>query len=325
MHLQHVAIRSKLTVVSAVGRTGDVVAMAAFATRRDRRTLLRTTGFLGEGDADAHAILARPGIPESVGVDILATLMQSGGRRSSVLELRNVPQGSWTHRAVEAFLTRHRAPGAQVESWQRPTFAVPLPPTMNEYETQFKVRTSRSFQEFQRKRRNLLKDFAIEFRVCTTDEQVEETFEQIVRIDVARWGAGSRYLAPRDCAFYRAAAHDLCRRGIYRGFLLLANGRAVTYIAGARVRDSFRVPTLSHDPTFPGRYSVGKVLNVHAIERCIAEGCREYDLTRGDEDYKVWLGGILRPNVNVRLYRSRLARQAGKAAGWVISKVRNRG
>lgn len=320
-YVEHVAVRSRLAVVSAVSN-GETVALGAFAIARDRRTMLRTAGFLGESDADAHVMLARPDLPESTGAAMLAALAESPAGRAAILEFRNVPKDTWTHRAVEQYLG---GVTATIERRESPSYAVPLPATYAEYEQHFRARTGRSFQEFQRKRRNLLKDYRVEFRMCRDDEQIDAAFEEIERIDFARWREKSRYQAARDRAFHRAAARDLCRRGVYRAYRLIADGTPVAYIAGIRVRDCFRVPTLAHDPSFPGRYSAGKVLNLHVIEQCIEEGCRTYDLTRGDEEYKVWLGGELRPNCSARIYRSRLARPAQRAAAWMRAALRKRG
>jgi CelD/BcsL family acetyltransferase involved in cellulose biosynthesis len=95
--------------------------------------------------------------------------------------------------------------------------------------------------------------------------------------------------------------------GMYRAFVLYLDGVPAAFVTGVLVRDSFKVPHVAYDPAVPGKYSVGKVVHFKAIEYCIQEGYREYDLTRGSEGYKRLLGGQSHTNLHLRVYRSRLA------------------
>ena len=84
-----------------------------------------------------------------------------------------------------------------------------------------------------------------------------------------------------------------------------------------------KVATIGYDSSVPGKFSTGKVTNFYAIEYCIQQGYSEYDLTRGSEDYKKWMGACLYTNVHVRLYRSRLDALIEARGQKLVSFLRN--
>ena len=307
----------------ATARRGDgtCIAIATFSVDRDRRTGLQRVGFLGEHDADYHNILHAPGTPVSVGTQILEALTLEPALRAGRIELCNVLLDSWTDGAIVNFRRGVEGRGWPSRSLKGETYAVPLPSTMEEYEESFRARTSKSYRQFERMGRILRKDYRVEVRVCQTVKEVGDAFPAVRAIDAARWGAGSRYLRKAENEFHTALASAFAERGLYRLFLLTLDDRPAAFIAGFRIRDSFKVPTLAHDPQVAGRYSIGKVLSICAIEHCISEGCREYDLTRGGEQYKRWLGGELHATGGTWIYRSRWAQFVEGAAGRIVPRL----
>jgi len=67
-----------------------------------------------------------------------------------------------------------------------------------------------------------------------------------------------------------------------------------------------KVHAIGYDQSVPRGYSIGKTANFYAIEDSIREGLVEYDLSRGTESYKKWLGGEVQANFHLRVHRSRL-------------------
>ena len=142
-------------------------------------------------------------------------------------------------------------------------------------------------------------------------------------VDRARWGNNSRYCLSSERSFQRALAQALCDMGIYRSFVLYLNGRACAFVSGAVVRSSLKIASIGFDRSVPGRLSVGKVTNFYAIEHCIEHGYKEYDLTRGGEEYKKWLGAVPSMNLHVRRYRSRLDKVIDSSSKKIIDALRN--
>jgi CelD/BcsL family acetyltransferase involved in cellulose biosynthesis len=316
---RYLAARDRCGIVVARDQDGHCVALAAFSRGRDRRSGLPRLTFLGEHDADFHHILHAGHVPTSTGARMLETLVTHPLFRTSHLEFSNLVAGSWTSTALDLVLAAPSQEGWHIVRENREAYAIPLPSTMDAYVDDFRQRTSRSFVKFDRTRRNLLKDYKVAVAVHRSRSDIANALAAMMEIDQTRWGKTSRYLNDKDRAFHRDVSLALAERGLYRVFLLTLNATPVAYVAGVRVRDSFKIPALAHDPRVPGRYSIGKVLNYYAIAECIGEGCREYDLTRGGEEYKRWLGGVLRPTTTVSVHRTRLARVVDRGARALVA------
>lgn len=107
--------------------------------------------------------------------------------------------------------------------------------------------------------------------------------------------------------------------GLYRSFILSLDGTAVAFIEGAVVRGSFKVPYMAFDPRVLRKYSIGTALTSRAIAYCIAHGYKEYDLTRGSEQYKQLLGARANVNLHMNVYRGRIAKAAEPVAARLTS------
>ncbi len=110
--------------------------------------------------------------------------------------------------------------------------------------------------------------------------------------------------------------------GIYLAFVLYLDGRPRAFVKGAVVHNRLKLESIGFDRFLPGRWSIGKVANFYAIEYCIQNGLEEYDLTRGGEQYKKWLGATASTNLHVRWYRSRVDQLADSAGTKVMSFLR---
>ena len=110
--------------------------------------------------------------------------------------------------------------------------------------------------------------------------------------------------------------------GIYRAFLLYLDAKPTAFVTGAVVRNVLKVASIGFDRSVAANLSVGKLSNFFAIEHCIEHGLTEYDLTRGGEEYKKWLGAFPRTNLHVRVYRSKLDRLVESRAKEMVSFLR---
>jgi len=111
---------------------------------------------------------------------------------------------------------------------------------------------------------------------------------------------------------------------MYRAFILYLGDRPAAFVYGAVVRNEFKVTAIGRDPGIPGKYSVGTVTNNYAIERCILDGLSVYDLSRGSEEYKKWLGATARVNEHVRFYRTPVDRTIERLSRRVADAARSR-
>jgi CelD/BcsL family acetyltransferase involved in cellulose biosynthesis len=152
---------------------------------------------------------------------------------------------------------------------------------------------------------------------------LNEGLDALETVDLARWGSNSRYCVSSQRSFERSLAHALCEMGIYRAFLLYLNGKPCAFVTGALVRNSLKVASIGFDRSLPGRLSLGKIANFYAIEYCTQQGYKEYDLSRGGEEYKKWLGAVPNTNLHIRRYRSRFDELIDSSGKRMVAFFRN--
>lgn len=320
MYWKHLAPTTRPVVIVAQDSQGMCVALAAFFMCRDQVSWVSKAAFLGDKRPDYHLMLVMPNLPETVGCQILEHFVLKFKTRAPFIELSNIPLNSYTGRVIQQFFQDDRRFCPPTLQWQTQTYAVSLPATVDKYQEQLGPRSRRDFHY---EKRLLSKEFSVEFRVCSTLEDLDSTLDAIETIDRARWGVNSRYCIGSQREFDRSVARALCEMGIYRAFVLYLNGKPSAYVAGAVVRNALKVATIGYDRSLPGKFSPGKVTNFYTIEYCIQQGYSEYDLTRGSEDYKKWMGGRPCTNVHVRLYRSRLDALMESRGQRLVSFLRN--
>ena len=197
---------------------------------------------------------------------------------------------------------------------------VPLPDTIEEYLKQLGPRSRRDFRY---DRRQLSNEFSVDFRAYNSLETLNEALDAIEVVDRARWGTNSRYCLASHRSFERSIARALCELGIYRAYVLYLNHTPHAFVTGAAVRNMLKVASIGFDRSVPGKWSVGKVTNFYAIEHCIESGLKQFDLTRGGEEYKKWLGAVPSTNLHVRRYRSRLDELLNSGGRTIVSFLRN--
>lgn len=320
LYWKHLAPTSQPIIIVARDSRGTCVALAAFFVCRDLSSWVSKAAFLGDKRPDYHLILAMPYLAKTVGYRILEHFISKFERRVPFIELSNIPANSYTGTIVDQLFADGADQRSRTKRWEWQTYAVPLPQTLDEYLEQLGPRSRRDFRY---DRKKLCNEFSVEFRVYNDIENLNEALDAIEMVDRARWGTNSRYCLQSERSFERSLAHALCEMGIYRAFLLYLNGKPCAFVTGAIVRNSLKVASIGFDRSVPGRLSIGKVANFYAIEHCIQHGFKEYDLTRGGEEYKKWLGGLPSTNLHIRQYRSRLDELTDSSGKKCLAFLRN--
>jgi CelD/BcsL family acetyltransferase involved in cellulose biosynthesis len=318
LYWKHVARARRCLLIIARDGAGKLSAAAAFEIRRHRHTLLNVLSFSGEHDADYHCILRVPGAPVSLGREMLVALWREAGRHVSCIELTNVPARSWTAEALRAAQPGLGEFGSGAHLRESETYAIPLPATMDEYWAGFSKKTR---DRLKGKLRKFQREMQPEFRVATDARNAASLLDEIETVDRSRWGAATKFADVAQRNFLREMIEELLGTGIARVFTLHVGGKCVAFNVGFLLHGSIRFPYLAHDISLPGNYSVGLINNILAIEHCIQNGIREYDLTRGSEGYKSLLGGEPRHNLQCEMYRSRAHRALGAFNAKFLSRL----
>lgn len=313
---RYLAPRATPVVVVARDSSGRCRALCAVARTRDRGSLLSKLAFLGDEAPDYHHIVAAPEVPVSVGVAMIEYAAGALGS-GAFMQLGNVPERSYTGAVLGTLIARERARDA---SWTTETFSVPLPPNLEEYLQQLGKRSRRDFGY---DRRRLQKEHRVSFDVYSTPDELSVALDAVEAVDRSRWGADSRYTSPAYRSFIGALADALVRHGMFRAYVLSVDDKPVSYVTGTVLRGELRLRAIAHDPSFPRRFSVGKVTNFYAIEHCIREGLTAYDLSRGAEAYKQWLGAVPSTNLHYRRFRSKPDQRLYRASAAGLRRLRS--
>ena len=319
LYWKHVAPKTKPVIVVARDPAGICLALAPYFICRDEASWITKGAFLGDKRPDYQLILALPNLPEDVGCQILNHFISQYSKRVPFIELSNIPLESYSGNIVNQLFSEGVDQASRTTRWERETYAVPLPRTIEDYQKQLGPRSRRDFSY---DRRRLGKEFKVEFHVYDSPENLDNALDDIENIDRARWGSGSRYNLSAYRSFERSVAAKLCEMGIYRAFLLYLDAKPTAFVTGAVVRNALKVASIGFDRSVAANLSVGKLSNFFAIEHCIEHGLTEYDLTRGGEEYKKWLGAFPRTNLHVRVYRSKLDRLVESRAKEMVSFLR---
>jgi CelD/BcsL family acetyltransferase involved in cellulose biosynthesis len=282
---------------------GVCVALAVFCKVVDSASGLLKVSFLGDISADYHMILCQPNLPYSVGHLILDFFFDNLNWHVSYFDLSNIPQGSWAEAVLSDYLQIKDFTPSLLVQRKTQTYAVPLP---GDIETYLKHLGSQSRRDFVYDRRRLVNDFTVEWRTFDKNVDLEHCLAAVETIDRARWQQETRYTNSSVRAFFTSLAHAQANAGMYLAYVLYLDGKPAAYIMGVVVRNSYKVASIGHDPGIARHLSVGKTANFYAIEKCISLGFSEYDLTRGAEAYKEWLGAKPHNNLHIRLYRSKI-------------------
>lgn len=301
-----------------LGRCRAIVLMSQ---TRDPKTGMMTTGFVGGMRSDHNMFLVGNDVPVQAGVDLLRKVIYRNRRNTHALTLRNIPSASWTARVIKEYCAN--IDGDSVfELSEGETHTVSLPSTLDKYLASLSKRSRRHFGY---DRRRLMRECRTEFLVHEGSCQVEAIIDRIEAIDVTRWGSESMYCRPQRRAFERSIIKALADDGLLLVFLLYVDGKPASFAWCSTVRGVVEVARIAYDPSFPSKLSIGAVANFYAIEECIKRGYFEFNLGRGGEAYKAWLGARVGKLVNFYVYRSKFDLMTQKWAAKLGGVVRKQG
>lgn len=159
-------------------------------------------------------------------------------------------------------------------------------------------------------------------RTARDPDEVVEALEVLMRLHNARFGAASSVFATSARRrFHRSAARRLAERGSARVLRLAAGPADAAVLYGFEVGDTAFYYALGIDPGLPG--SPGRTLLGVAVLAAAEEGRREYDLLRGEHDFKLRFASGVRQERSVRRLRPTLA--AARFAGGAVRRRVARG
>jgi CelD/BcsL family acetyltransferase involved in cellulose biosynthesis len=281
----------KLLLIIVLDGAGRPVGIAPLYRRRDLRhpvRMLRTISFLGTGEREADEVaseylgwLAAPEHVTAVSGAVGQVLRERAGTWDRVW-LVNVSREQDLHRRLQ----RELAPASrEVAVTARPTFQISVRPV-----EEFVAGLSSS--NFRHRCRRALRAGAearIELVTPTRPQEIEGLFAALAALHQKRWRERGRP-GVFDSAVFRDFHARLLPGYLADGTAWLAGLRQGNQWLAARyhLRAADRVfdYVSGVDTSTSAALGPGLLLTLHALEWCVRNGVRTYDLLAGDYDYK---------------------------------------
>lgn len=273
-----------------------------------------TLRLLGASDACTHHLTwsSSPGWEHRVGIEVAQFLLDNRGDWERVF-FEAVDADAVAIHATMAHLVEQGCLGHRRQvhsSWE-----IVLPEDWDAY---LKV-LSRSLRKRCRKlQRQFLDSGRIQLRTAEDEDSLREGFAVLLQLHAARWGKGEKPLGVFDNHKFRTFHERVSRALLARDQLRLAwlelDGKPIA--AEYQFYDERAVYAyqagidLDYDD-----YSPGKLSMMTAIQFALAQGCKSFDLLRGDEPYKLNWRAIPSPCYDLRAWQPGIRGRA-EWAGW---------
>jgi CelD/BcsL family acetyltransferase involved in cellulose biosynthesis len=148
-----------------------------------------------------------------------------------------------------------------------------------------KQRSRNLREQVRRKERRLREEHEVAFRLCDSEERLEQDLGILFRLHRKRWHSATSSFGAGNELFHREFAAAALRRGWLRLWTLEIDGQPAAAWYGFRFNGVESYYQAGRDPALD-RLSVGFVLLCHTIREALADGVAEYRFLRGGEPFK---------------------------------------
>jgi CelD/BcsL family acetyltransferase involved in cellulose biosynthesis len=111
---------------------------------------------------------------------------------------------------------------------------------------------------------------------------------ELFEINQKRWnakGSPGAFANPHIRDFYLAIADSFSQNSWLGLYCMKLSGKTVAALYGFKYKGKYYAYKIGMDPAY-GRFSVGNLLFLKVIEKCIQEGLLEFDFMWGTDQYK---------------------------------------
>src|SRR5689334_4415381 len=277
---KHLAGQRELSLLP-VHSKGEIIGLAPFSVRSARfsPTVVELLG-AGIAGSDYLDLIARRGRE----AEVIDALVDFVSERKWVLELGQLRRSALAVRLGDALATR-----TDYRSYEMTTDVCPYISFGGcTWESYLAGLGSSHRANFQRRLKQLRRDFSFRFERAATEQQRAEFLAALVDLHRRRWrekGASEAFSTPDIVAFHHEVTRLTFERGWLRLFVMWLNDRPAAALYGFQRNGRFYFFQSGLDPEY-SRYSVGLVTMGLAIQSALEEGAEEYDLLHGNESYK---------------------------------------
>ena len=267
----------------AFGEEDDVTVGAAAFER-----VGATLRFLGGTEVtDYMSPVARPGSEDGFAKELFDALDQVEGWADA--DLRGLPIDSpWLERLREAA----EGAGLLVEIGEDSVAPLlPLPATAEEYLAGLPGKLR---HEIKRKARKFREEIGGYEPVRATADTLTDDLDRFVELHRSSEGPKGKFMEPGMEMFFRRLGQEFLPEGVFRLTFIRIDGVKVAGAIGFSLGGSYLLYNSAYDREW-SRLAPGMVLVGDLIVEAIAEGCRTFDMLKGDLDYKYRFGATPRP------------------------------
>jgi CelD/BcsL family acetyltransferase involved in cellulose biosynthesis len=269
---------------------GEQIAAAAFELTDDTLTFL--------GGFDVTDYLGPVGVPESRGAaakELMSSLASRADWRAA--DLAGLPKsGAWLPALAKA------ADDAGLEAEPGDDAVAPLLRLPDTYDSYLESLSGKLRHEIRRKDRRLREALPDVRLVESSPDTVADDLGRFVELHRTSTGRKGTFMVPGMELFFRRLADDLLPDGMFRLMFLETGGDKVAGAVAFRWDDTFFLYNSAFDHAWAG-LSPGMVLVAELIRCAIEEGCRSFDMLKGDLRYKYRFGARPRRVGRLRLRR----------------------
>jgi CelD/BcsL family acetyltransferase involved in cellulose biosynthesis len=236
--------------------------------------------FAGARFADRLHPAARPGAEDAVAAEAGAALARAVGRYHSIAVDRVDIHATWPRA-----LGRARRP--VLRSVAQPVEGLPYVAIEGRSWDDYMASRSRGLRsQVGRKRRALEREHDVSFTWIGEPDQLGRGMDELFRLHDLRWvGRQSSMNDPHARGLLRRFGASALERGWLRLCLLEVDGAVIAAWYGWNVGGRFAYYQAGFDPEW-SRSSPGLLLLAETVRMATEEGASEYDLLRGEEEFK---------------------------------------
>ncbi|NWF86642.1 GNAT family N-acetyltransferase [Candidatus Bathyarchaeota archaeon] len=186
---------------------------------------------------------------------------------------------------------------------------VPLPDSFDQLINGLSKNMRQNLNKYQRR---IKENYHVELkRYDEARLSVKEAMELFITLHEKRWILKGLPGAFRNNDTFRNFHMEIAERFANSGWLglyfLMSDGEPVSAQYTFEYGQKMYYYLAGFDPEY-SNYSVGNLMTLYLLERCIKKGFREYDMMRGIEPYKAWWTQSYKRNFEIRLVRGGLLR-----------------
>jgi CelD/BcsL family acetyltransferase involved in cellulose biosynthesis len=178
--------------------------------------------------------------------------------------------------------------------------------TLQDTWEKFSERLGRKFRYNLRRALRLAEEIGpVEIRHFSGEQVTWEVFQTVIEIN--RHANHPRlYSSQTEQALIRELTEQTSpKQGWLDVYILSVNNEAIAYEYGFAYEGRFEDWRSGFDTRFPANVSVGKLLAMQVVQKCIQEKYNEIDFLRGDESYKQEWMPLHREFVNMRIFNKK--------------------